>query len=92
MVIIKKNSNENFKKTTVNLPVELHMYIDSTGDDYVSFKIKLINILMEHMKKDKLKVLYTIMDDSMKFNSGHPTNQEREFIIKLSEELDFEGG
>lgn len=90
MVIIKKNLSENFRRTTVNLPIELHKYIESTGDDYITFKIKLINILMEHMKKDKLTTLYKIMNDSMKFNSGHPNGQEIDYIVKLREELDLE--
>jgi hypothetical protein len=84
------NFSDKFRKTTVNLPIELHKYIENTGDDYVSFKMKIINILKEHMKKEKLKILYRIMDDSMKFNSGHPTGQEIEFITNLTEELDME--
>jgi len=87
---MKNDFSDKFRKTTVNLPIELHKYIESTGDDYVSFKLKIINILMEHMKKEKLKTLYRIMDDSMKFNSGHPTSQEVKFITNLTEELDME--
>lgn len=88
---MKNNFSDKFRKTTVNLPIELHKYIENTGDDYVSFKIKIINILKEHMKKEKLKTLYRIMDDSMKFNSGHPTGQEIKFITNLTEILDLEG-
>lgn len=87
---MKDNFSDKFRRTTVNLPIELHKYIESTGDDYITFKVKLINILMEHMNKDKLTTLYKIMNDSMKFNSGHPTGQEIDFIVNLREELDLE--